>query len=91
MLVVRKVNQLELANMAEQVNVHDAKSRLSELLVRVENGEAITIARAGRPVARLVPVDRSTPRTLGFASCRLDESFFEPLPQSELDAWQNPR
>ena len=91
MLVVRKVNQLELANMAEQVNVHDAKSRLSELLVRVENGEAITIARAGRPVARLVPIDRSTPRTLGFASGRLDESFFEPLPQSELDAWQNPR
>lgn len=37
-----------------QVNVHDAKTHLSQLLERVAAGEEIVIARAGRPVARLV-------------------------------------
>jgi prevent-host-death family protein len=37
------------------VNIHDAKTHLSQLLARVENGERITIARAGKPVADLVP------------------------------------
>jgi prevent-host-death family protein len=39
------------------VNVYDAKTHLSRLLDRVAAGEQITIARAGRPVARLVPVE----------------------------------
>lgn len=37
------------------VNVHEAKTHLSRLLERVEAGEEIVVARAGRPVARLVP------------------------------------
>ena len=37
------------------VNIHDAKTHLSHLLARVENGETITIARSGKPVADLVP------------------------------------
>ena len=41
--------------MTEIVNVYDAKTRLSQLIARVEDGEEITIARHGRPVARLVP------------------------------------
>lgn len=44
------------------VNVHDAKSNLSKLLVRVEDGETIVIARAGKPVARLVPFVEEPPR-----------------------------
>lgn len=40
------------------VNIHDAKTHLSQLLTRVENGEKITIARAGKPVADLVPHSR---------------------------------
>ncbi|MGV0743902.1 type II toxin-antitoxin system Phd/YefM family antitoxin [Mycolicibacterium sp. XJ870] len=40
------------------VNIHDAKTHLSQLLTRVENGERITIARAGKPVADLVPHTR---------------------------------
>jgi len=39
----------------QQVNVHAAKTQLSKLLERVEAGENIVIARAGTPVARLVP------------------------------------
>lgn len=37
------------------VNIHDAKTHLSQLLTRVENGETVTIARAGKPIADLVP------------------------------------
>ena len=43
----------------ETVNVHNAKTHLSRLLERVEVGEEIVIARAGRPVARLVPLLQS--------------------------------
>lgn len=43
---------------SSMVNVHAAKSGLSRLIARVEQGERITIARAGQPVARLVPVAR---------------------------------
>jgi prevent-host-death family protein len=42
--------------MAEQVNIHAAKTHLSRLIERVEAGEEIVIARAGRPVAMLVPL-----------------------------------
>jgi prevent-host-death family protein len=52
--------------MAESVNIHDAKTHLSRLVERVEAGEEIVIARAGRPVARLVPLGRRTePRQPG--------------------------
>jgi prevent-host-death family protein len=49
-----------------QVNVYEAKTQLSKLLEQVENGDEIIIARNGRPVARLVPVQRRTsPRVPG--------------------------
>jgi prevent-host-death family protein len=43
--------------MGTQVNIHEAKTQLSKLLARVSQGEEIIIARNGKPVARLVPVD----------------------------------
>lgn len=53
--------------MAERtVNIHEAKTHLSRLVEQVEAGEEITIARAGRPVARLVGVRAQTsPRKPG--------------------------
>ena len=45
--------------MPESVNVYQAKTHFSQLLDRAEAGEEIVIARAGRPVARLVPLARS--------------------------------
>jgi prevent-host-death family protein len=42
----------------ETVNIHDAKTHLSKLLERVERGERIVIARAGKPVAQLGPVPK---------------------------------
>lgn len=44
--------------MVTTVNVHEAKTTLSKLLERVEAGERVVIARAGRPVADLVPHHR---------------------------------
>ena len=41
------------------VNTHEAKTQLSRLLVRVSHGEEITIAKSGKPVARLVPVKQN--------------------------------
>jgi prevent-host-death family protein len=53
------------------INIHDAKTHLSQLLARVENGETITIARAGKPVADLVPHVR-TDIVFGSLAGRLD-------------------
>ena len=47
------------------VNVLEAKTKLSSLLAAVEGGEEVIIARAGVPVARLVPVRRAEPRRIG--------------------------
>lgn len=70
------------------VNVHDAKTNFSRLLDRVAAGEEIIIAKAGKPVARLVPVARPAPRISGIAKGRVTEAFFEPLPADELAAWE---
>jgi prevent-host-death family protein len=47
--------------MTDTVNVYDAKTQLSQLLNRVELGEEIVIARNGRPVARLAPLEAKRP------------------------------
>ncbi len=41
----------------KSVNIHEAKTHLSRLIERVEAGEEIVIAKAGRPAARLVPIE----------------------------------
>ena len=52
--------------MVETVNIHEAKTHLSRLVERVEAGDEIIIARAGRPVARLVAFRKTTrPRVPG--------------------------
>jgi prevent-host-death family protein len=52
--------------MEERVNIYEAKTGLSRLIDRVEAGEEVVIARAGRPVARLVPYRvRRAPRVPG--------------------------
>ena len=70
------------------VNVHEAKTHLSRLLDQVAAGEEVIIAKAGKPIARLVPADRSEPRVPGIAKGRVTDAFFEPLPEEELAAWE---
>lgn len=51
------------AETVAQFNIHDAKTHLSRIIERVERGEEVIISRAGDPVAKLVPLRRSTHRT----------------------------
>ncbi len=70
------------------VNIHQAKTHLSRLLERVAAGEEVVIAKAGKPIARLVPVaEKRTPRPLGFLKFDVPDAFFDPLPDDELEAW----
>jgi prevent-host-death family protein len=70
------------------VNTHYAKTHLSRLLQQVAAGEEIVIAKSGRPVARLVPIEtKKKPRELGFLKMEVPDSFFDPLPDDELEAW----
>ncbi len=78
------VDQLDLVNM-EQYNVQDAKTRFSELLNMVERGEKVVIAKAGRPVARLVRIERPVKRELGFLHpVSIPEEFYEPWTNEEM-------
>lgn len=72
------------------VNVHQAKTQLSRLLVQVERGEEVVIARNGEPVARLVSFRSQARRKFGAlrGQIRIDDRFFEPLPEEELAAWE---
>lgn len=75
--------------MAETVNLYDAKTRLSRLVDRAVAGEVIVIARAGKPVVRLVPVDDATPRQPGLLKgLAVPDGLFEPLPEDELAVWE---
>jgi prevent-host-death family protein len=71
-----------------QVNVQEAKTRLSELLARVEAGEQVVIARSGHPVAQLTAFAPTPPRSFGVLDFEVEDSFFEPLPDEELAAWE---
>jgi len=66
-----------------QVNVHEAKTHLSELLARVEAGEEIVVARAGKPVAKLVRHEQPrAPREPGSlrGEIVIHDNFDDPLP-----------
>lgn len=83
-----EVDQVDLVNMG-QYNVQDAKTRLSELLNLVERGEEVVIAKAGRPVARLVKIERPHKRELGFLGpLNIPDEFYEPLTDEELGLWE---
>jgi prevent-host-death family protein len=75
--------------MDELVSVHAAKTHLSRLLSRVEAGEVITIARGRTPVAKLIPVTPRGKREFGAMRGKISigPEFFEPLPDDELDRW----
>ncbi|MGQ0594101.1 MAG: type II toxin-antitoxin system Phd/YefM family antitoxin [Gammaproteobacteria bacterium] len=72
------------------VNVHEAKTNLSRLLEAATAGEEIIIARAGNPIARLVPIEkpkREPGRLKGLI--QWSDAFFDPLPDDLLEAMEN--
>jgi len=73
-----------------EVGVHEAKSRLSELLRRVEEGEEVTIRRGRTVVARLVPAKPSGKRNLGIDAGLFDvpDDFDAPLDEATLASFE---
>jgi prevent-host-death family protein len=73
------------------ITIHKAKTNLSRLIEDACKGEEIIIARGSEPRVRLVPVrDVQGNRKPGILKGKLKvgPEFFEPLPQEELDAWE---
>jgi prevent-host-death family protein len=73
----------------KQVNIYEAKTRLSELLDAVEAGELVLICRRNQPVAELRPIKprKAAPRPIGAAhgALQVPAAFFEPLPEALVD------
>jgi prevent-host-death family protein len=77
--------------MALTVNIHEAKTHLSRLLIRVSGGEEVIIARAGKPVARLVPIaEKPVRREPGSAAGQvvIMPDFDAPLPDDIIQAFE---
>ena len=83
--------------MDKTVNIHAAKTRLSSLIAEVEKGGEIVIARAGKPVAKLVPIKKKpktrTDRRPGFLKGKIwiGPDFDDPLPEDILAAFRGER
>jgi prevent-host-death family protein len=75
--------------MPEVVNPYDAKAQLSRLIDRATAGEDILIARAGKPLVRLVPVEEMRPREPGLLKgIVVPDALFDPLPEDEQALWE---
>ena len=77
----------------QTVNIHAAKTHLSQLLDSVANGQEVLIARAGKPIARLVPLEgkpaikkRQLGRLAGVIS--VPDDFDAPLPEDILNSFE---
>lgn len=69
-------------------NVAEAKAHLSQLLDAALAGEEVIVARAGKPLVRLVPVQAPPHRELGFLPLDVPDDAFAPLSGEDLAAWQ---
>lgn len=70
--------------------MQDAKTHLSRLVARATEGEEIVIARDGKPLVRLVPVETPAKRELGFLHFEhpIPDSVWEPMTEEELADWE---
>ena len=75
----------------KMVNINEAKTKLSEILDAVEQGEPVLICKRNQPVAELraIPKQRTEPRPIGLAkgTIQIPPSFFDPMPDDWLDAF----
>lgn len=74
-----------------QINLYEAKTRLSELVESASQGKTVTIGKAGRPLAKLGPIEPPrVPVRLGLmkGSIRIARDFDAPLPDDVLDAFE---
>jgi prevent-host-death family protein len=74
-----------------QVNIHEAKTHLSRLLNRVIAGEEVIISKSGRPLAKLVPFEKPTPKRIPGRDRHLgkiSKNFNAALPDELLEAFE---
>jgi antitoxin (DNA-binding transcriptional repressor) of toxin-antitoxin stability system len=75
-----------------KVNIHEAKTHLSRYLEQVEQGEVVVLCRRNVPVAeiRALPKTSRQPRPIGLHKGQVivPDSFFDPLPDDILDAFE---
>lgn len=71
------------------MNLYEAKTKLSQLVERAMVGEEIIIAKAGKPMVKLVRLDAAPKRTLGSAAGTIEygEGWDAPMGDSELEAF----
>ncbi len=71
------------------VNIHEAKTRLSELLRKAQQGDRVIIANAGRPVAELTPIAKKEARQPDVLKGKghFKDAFFHPMSDEEVEAW----
>ena len=71
-----------------EVNIHEAKTHLSRLLEKVQQGEVVVIAKAGKPVAKLVRIEEEEPKPRRFGTARgtirLLPGWNDPFTEEEL-------
>ncbi|MDH5429679.1 MAG: type II toxin-antitoxin system Phd/YefM family antitoxin [Nitrospirota bacterium] len=73
------------------INIHEAKTHLSRLVDEVCNGKELILAKAGKPLVKLVPLEKAkTPRTPGFlkGKIKISADFDAPLPKDWLDDFE---
>lgn len=75
--------------MEHQINIHEAKTQMSKLVDRAQSGEEFIIAKAGKPVARLVPLGKIK-RKLGILNGKIQvpDDFNAPLPEDVLAGFE---
>ena len=71
-------------------NVHEAKTHFSRILAQVQAGREVVIAKAGQPIARIVPIRDQRPRRpdVERGGLWVAEDFDAPLPDDLLDAFE---
>lgn len=77
--------------MSTIINIHEAKTHLSRIVDEVAGGAEIIIAKAGKPIARLVPVQAiPKPKKLGLlkGKIKVPDDFNAPLPESVLTQFE---
>ncbi len=72
------------------VNIHEAKTHFSKLIDSVSHGEVIVIAMAGKPVAKLTPLESAPKRRFGFLKdkVKISKDFDSPLPEDLLSEFE---
>jgi len=76
----------------QQLNIYEAKSHFSQLIEKVSQGDTVIIAKSGKPLARLMPLDSSSSTTFQFGTLqgqiKVADDFDAPLSDDVLDLFE---